>query len=625
MFEFNEAKIIPSGELLLTETSAFAGLTIEEGAIISAPEGMLVTLTANGVELPVLPGIYENAVLSLTENYTDIVDEFADDKYRTALFVSGGEVSAQRSITTAVSGGSWDAKAVSGATFRSENENFTGIIVKDGEFSVSDCDFEFNGPGANDFAGKGTCIVATGDARVLVENTKIKNSGVIRGCTLAADNATLTIKNSEISAEGGTDEQSEIRGKETGNMTCVPWMLGLSGNNRATNVVGSATAIYENCTLRAERWGVLSTDGVDSPKQFGEYRVHLTTRDSLIEITGDSGYGSYSIGACHNIFDHSIFNVPDYALIVANEYAAGDFVNRTVVNSGRFGVMWHQNQRGLLKVEDSTFNTGMSTFLVKGCYPEISVSRSELNAKNGVILQLIDSDDPGMGNPSFNEVTEAAEKVADHDVSAENFSDCNIFGYDREKYPTDAKATFKDMSIVGDFYNAISRPARVGMVIPEGMNPFGAAHGDDGPEGPPPGGPGGPPPMDGPGGHEHLPPLNASTERPVNLILGFEGCTVEGVISASTVRHNVPVITADNRIELGQVTNTVAPAINNGVLLSLDAASRWTVTGESHLTSLSIAQGAVIEGKGGKTVGMTVNGVATPVAPGVYKGEIVII
>lgn len=622
MYEFSEIKTIPAGECFqLTETASFAALTIGDGASVAAPDGMLVTLTAGGVEIPVAPGTYESAVLTVTENYTGIVDEFYDDGYRTALFISGGEIDPRRSVTAALSGGSWDAASMKGVSVKSENEVFSGVIAMDGEYAISDSEFTFSGPGSNDFAGKGACIVASGTSKVTVDNVKISNRGVIRGCALSADNATLIMKNAEIIALGGTDEEAEVRAQAVGGMTCVPWMLGLSGNNRATNVVGSGTAIYENCTIRAERWGVLSTDGVDSPKRFGEYRVNLTARDCLIEITGESGYGSYSIGACRNIFDHTTFNVPDYALIIANEYAGGDFVNGSVVNSDRFGVMWHQNQRGVLNVEDSAFNTGQSCFLIKGCYPDIRVARSKLSAKNGVILQMIDSDDPGMGNPEFRENGEPAEKVGGHDVTAENFANCSIFGMERAQYPTDARAVFRDMSIEGDFYNAINRPARVGMVLPEGMNPFAASHGDDGPGGPPAGGPGGP---GEPGGHGHPPPMAASTELPVNLSLGFENCAVKGVISASIARHNVDVINPGNRIELGQVTNTASPVVNNGVLLSLDKSSKWTVTGLCYLSRLDIAEGAVIEGVDGRPAKLTVDGAETAISSGSYKGDIIV-
>jgi hypothetical protein len=62
----------------------------------------------------------------------------------------------------------------------------------------------------------------------------------------------------------------------------------------------------------------------------------------------------------------------------------------------------------------------------------------------------------------------------------------------------------------------------------------------------------------------------------------------------------------------------------HGVELTLDSGSSWNVTGESTLTALTIGNGAAIKAPAGKELTMTVNGAATPVAAGTYKGKILI-
>jgi hypothetical protein len=77
--------------------------------------------------------------------------------------------------------------------------------------------------------------------------------------------------------------------------------------------------------------------------------------------------------------------------------------------------------------------------------------------------------------------------------------------------------------------------------------------------------------------------------------------------------------------ELGEVTNTVHEVVNNGMLVTLAGASRWTVTGTSYLSSLTLSTGATVTGKGGRGVKMTVNGTTTPVTAGrTYTGAITI-
>ena len=75
---------------------------------------------------------------------------------------------------------------------------------------------------------------------------------------------------------------------------------------------------------------------------------------------------------------------------------------------------------------------------------------------------------------------------------------------------------------------------------------------------------------------------------------------------------------------MGVVTNQISPVVNNGVIVSIDGKSRWTVTGKGYISALHIDPGAKIAGAEGKTVKMTVDGVETAVAAGDYKGAIVI-
>jgi hypothetical protein len=112
---------------------------------------------------------------------------------------------------------------------------------------------------------------------------------------------------------------------------------------------------------------------------------------------------------------------------------------------------------------------------------------------------------------------------------------------------------------------------------------------------------------------------------PKNLELKFVNTTVKGVISAASAAYEEGVTTIDptNCLELSAVTQTAHEAVNNGVIVSFDTDSAWVVTGTSYLTSLTIDDGATVVAPNGKTLTMTVNGVKIKVAPGAYKGKIV--
>ncbi|MGW1026355.1 hypothetical protein ACWD4J_22135 [Streptomyces sp. NPDC002577] len=110
-----------------------------------------------------------------------------------------------------------------------------------------------------------------------------------------------------------------------------------------------------------------------------------------------------------------------------------------------------------------------------------------------------------------------------------------------------------------------------------------------------------------------------------NMVLTFDDSTVEGVISASGAKHRVSTIDSSNFYDLGIVTNTVQAAVNNGVIVTLDNGSRWTVTGTSHLTKLTVASDATVTAAAGRSLTMTVNGTTTEIKPGTtYSGAIVL-
>jgi hypothetical protein len=134
------------------------------------------------------------------------------------------------------------------------------------------------------------------------------------------------------------------------------------------------------------------------------------------------------------------------------------------------------------------------------------------------------------------------------------------------------------------------------MVIPEGATAMEASHGDE-------------------------KPMNSSC-APINMILTLQKVDLTGRISATTVKHDAATITSDNRQALGMVQNTVSPVVNNGVIVSLDGESVWTVTGESHLSALTLAEGAVVRAPEGKKLTVTVDGTPTTLTAGSYTGAI---
>jgi hypothetical protein len=237
----------------------------------------------------------------------------------------------------------------------------------------------------------------------------------------------------------------------------------------------------------------------------------------------------------------------------------------TVVNSGHFGFMFFG--AGTLRLDGGTVITSaQTTFLNKGQQTSITVDGSDgaqLNPGNGIILQMIESDDPGPVNVDgkMMNVGVYTEPTGDP-VKDASFDPTSV-------HTADGAATFTSIALAGDFYNGM----RAGK----------------------------------------------------NMVLTFEDSTVEGVISATKAEHRVSTIDSSNFYELGQVTNTVRAAVNNGVIVQLNSGSTWTVTGTSHLTRLTVATDAALRAANGKAVTMTVDGTQRAIeAGGDYSGAIVL-
>ena len=64
--------------------------------------------------------------------------------------------------------------------------------------------------------------------------------------------------------------------------------------------------------------------------------------------------------------------------------------------------------------------------------------------------------------------------------------------------------------------------------------------------------------------------------------------------------------------------------MNNGVIVTLDSRSTWTVTGTSYLTALTLEPGAVVQAPQGQRLTATLNGQPLELRPGSYQGSIVL-
>ena len=583
----------------ITENMKLTSLTLTDGAVLNPPAGKVVTLTVNGVQIDPLPGSSSgNISLTLTDALGVPVVMPGDpgpgggtpEIFRAAIIGTADGIDHGNSVLDAYVDGHIDGTAITGGTINTQGEIFSGIMLRGGSYSIKDLTVINTGHSTNDMNGLGSSVLIGNDTVAMFENLTIENQGIRNDGIVTLGTSSLTVKNSEIHIKGGTPAQIQAVEKIRPGKSCMTYVSGGWGTTRAINVEHDSYALFENCHITSDSWGVLSTDGISSPKEFHEAKTRIYAKDCNVELDGRHGYGSYCIGDCKNVFDHTRMYAPDVAIKIANELAGAEVINGSEMIGGRFGVMWQSNQGGQLIVRDSTVRSGRSTFIARACYPSIYCENAVLEPGNRVILQMFDSDDPGFGKSEIEVDTELPVKDPAHDVTKLQRHPVSIWGMEQPEWCTDLQATFKDMTIIGDFYNGITNAAKPKM-------------------------------MPGPGGDKKAGVPGGGTPAknyPINMVLTLDHVALEGA------RHASKTISGENRKEIYQVYDSPCPVINNGVIVTLKNGTTWTVVGKSYLSALHIDETSKIVTPDGCDVKLVVNGQEVPYAPGDYTGDILV-
>ncbi len=595
----NEKKLV-EGKWEITESASFSSLTIADGASIQAPEGKYVTLTVDGVTHTIQPGNYEGDVkLTLCDNYTRKSLRFGEEtisNYHAGVIVKDGKLLSENSVIAAVKGGSLTDSKAEGVSIKSVEWDFNGFVFDgDTDYEIDNADIELIGDGTDDFVGMGAGIAAVGNTKLTINNTKISNKGIGRGTLFVGGNADVTMNNCDFRAYADEPTPEEFKaGQEAERMMEPPWAIGLKGNVRTLNLAEKGKLTLNNSHVVCNRWGVLSIDGACVNR--------MNINNSLIEITGDNGYGFFCIAddimfdyasfdepGCLNIASHSTFNVAYTAALMSLGNGCTEFKDGSTVNSRRFGVFCHRHNGGRLKINSgSVFNTEKSSIVVKGSNLHIELDDAKFAPKNGTILQLMDNDDVGMCPDPFLIPLGEVDVRDDRDLTTA-IEDEDIF------------VSIKNMTADGDFLNSTTNFYACNRRLPR---PEGFVE----------------PPT--PPGAEKLRGFIGNTLMGAkNLDVTIENATVNGTISAATAayKEGLTRIDHDSCDELSNITQTPAPAINNGVIVKVEKDGVWNVASTSYLTKLEIKEGGKVNG-----ASMTIDGKAAELKPGSYSGQIVL-
>ena len=547
-----------------------------------------------------------------------------DYAYDSALYITSEGIDEENSSTDRIEGGTYDDTSAQGITISDDSSGHNGILVDNAEYSITDAEIDLltdaDGTDTCDFSGKGTAVAVFGsDAEVTIENSSVHTSGVATMPVFADDGATLTIRNSTMQSDGGTLSSDYLNTPSQGLMVTPPWILGIMGTSRCSNMMGTDTTtnVIDSDTS-AGAWAVLSTDA-GNDMYLNIYNTILTLNNTdeseyLLQEEGGqisetldnpytenygSGYGTYVIGNAVETFAGADLNVGTYATIFTGgtgiytslekgqtyelKNSAGETTEEytaeedkvTTINSDTFGFMAHQNSNRIVIEKGTVVNTGYATFLVKSGSSNETLEASVDDAvitNGGVLIQVMDNDDAtngGMMDP---------DDELNTNGGSENFKPYHTeeAGFDISEAQAGASTqtfTFTNGEYNGNIYNASGSDGLEGseLVVTLGEGAV----------------------------------LNGAAAQTSAIHVTYDGSVTvkenggyafddSDEASAFAEEYQNTSFTINEYYSIGQVANLVNDNGGNKISIELNGDAAWNVTGTSLISSLSIEDDAQV-------------------------------
>ena len=583
----------------------------------------------------------------------------------------------------------WIVLDGNGGVIQVNDDHINALSAEDADVIFRNLTVKVNGLGVCEFGNAfGAAFSVAGDSRAILQNVDVTTVGAIMSTLNSAAGDVLVMDSTfhgygtALDASGmhaGFPSYSNVQGS----LTEVPWVLGLNGSLRATNVIGTANVVYYNDDATSNGWGVYSTDGGSSivilnsraayddsqgaafNSLYGAYVMSLPSYfyGFDVDLSGATGntYGivaraSFTIGASSQANLSALDEKINEPAPETNDSASGEasggsgemsirsaagawamlqeqvgienIAEQRSTLRARYGVMSHGANGAVFDVTDTDIIADNAAFLLKEAYDVIHLDGSDTIDAPIIIHQQV-SDDASMGTYAYDGAWAAATPVFLYDLE------------DNGAVPTrGATATMTDMVLEGDFYNTDTNGAYLDLTF-DGTDVTGVI-------------------SSGQFTHNNAsyyvvnnPAFDEAQGDSVDnlryICVDEAGNAYETTITYTLFGGTVynPVFTDDN----GIVTFAVDPgvsydpsqivgycifyndaqycsdgeietcaAINDPVYVTLTGGSTWNVTGASFLESLTVEAGSTINGI------VYVNDVETDVsAGGTWEGDIVVV
>jgi len=460
-----------------------------EGKKMQAGEGCALVLIVDGIQRDLLPGktyeVADSYVIREVKVYRiggpsaapwsgAKEEEKATYWFRQALLVDGGKIAEDGSAKEAIVGGSFDADKAEGVSLTLGGTHFNGILLDNGtKYSISGSTFRSHGDGGDDLAGWGAAIMADNRSEVEIADCYIETDGAIR-CALYVDNTSVAnVHDTVIYTKETQDTYEEYANLTPAMMKRVPFALGMEGTVRSLNVMADGQGRFRNCIVISTGWGALSTDsgtaydvcktyaldvedtlsgiGTMEVAQDGkEYTAKKTVGGVTYGFTvGGSGYVTYADSGVHNRYKNVEFYSPDYIQVMGSGPSGSTYID-SYLSSGHIAFMTQQSRGGtfelvntkldtvdgVLQIKSGAANTGFSNIILDNT--KVNFSGESTRHKEGILVELIESDDAG--NPGITTYT---------------INDCAELAQPTSTSVADSSATLRNGEYSGNIFNSI--------------------------------------------------------------------------------------------------------------------------------------------------------------------------
>jgi hypothetical protein len=351
------------------------------------------------------------------------------------VYIDNGKYSPGKSKAGAVSAGKAGDAFASGVKINAKEADIGGVFVKglQSEYTLADANIELSGDGGFGLGGPNSGASADDYATLIIRNSTITTSGKNRNATSAQNHSILKVYNSTLTANGVPFEPDFTDTEQKK-------QLEIDGNSRTHVTLSNSYSYFYYCTVIAEGWAALSTDGSNG-------FVYLEANNCTVK-TLKAGYGTYADMGCHVYINNSDFDVASMAGIMTGG-ADINFKN-TKAKCGTYFALMHSigtpAEVSTLKVTGGEIKTKSPVVLIKSANAEIGFDGVKMASESGILLKSVISVDP------------QAAKAA-------NTKGQLVYGI---------HATFKDMDVAGDIDHSADKENRTMTVYLESTTLKGA-------------------------------------------------------------------------------------------------------------------------------------------------------